>query len=62
LKIDRTKVVEMGLTTTDAVYHKVIELTRERSLVLAVGNMGAGGLAVANHFRDRAKAKEKQSG
>lgn len=60
--IDRHKVIEMGLTTTEAVYQKVFELTRDRSLVLAVGNMGAGGLAVANYFRNRSRAREKQSG
>ncbi|MFH1862467.1 MAG: poly-gamma-glutamate synthase PgsB [bacterium] len=57
--IDRRNVVEMGLTTTDAVYHKIFELTQERSIVFAIGNMGAGGLAVAHYFRDRGKKKEK---
>ncbi len=56
--INKSKVVEMGLTTTDAVYHKVVELTENRSLVLAVGNMGAGGLAVAQYFREKGKTKE----
>ena len=60
--IDRSKVIEMGLTTSDAVYHKIFELTKRHGLVLAVGNMGAGGLAVANHFRSRRKVKEKQIG
>jgi poly-gamma-glutamate synthase PgsB/CapB len=60
--IDRHKVVEMGLTTTDAVYQKVFELTQKSCLVLAVGNMGAGGLAVANCFRNKSRAKEKESG
>jgi len=60
--IEADKVAEMGLTTTDAVYRKIIELAGERSLVLAVGNMGAGGLAVANYFRSRSQTKEKQSG
>ena len=60
--IDRSKVVEMGLTSTDAVFHKIFELTKQTSLVLAVGNMGAGGLAVAEFFRSRGKIKEKNSG
>lgn len=60
--IDAEKVVEMGLTTTDAVYRKIIELTEQESLVLAIGNMGAGGLAVARHFRSRSLAKEKIGG
>jgi len=60
--IEADKVAEMGLTTTDAVYRRIMELAGERSLVLAVGNMGAGGLAVANYFRSRSQTKEKQSG
>jgi len=60
-KIDRSKVVDMGLTRTESVYHKVVELTKDKALILAVGNMGAGGLAVANLFRDRAKQQDKES-
>lgn len=55
--IDRSKVVEMGLTTTDAVYRRIFDLTVDRSIVLAMGNMGAGGLAVAHFFRDRGREK-----
>jgi len=60
--IDKKKVVEMGLTTTDAAYRKIMELTPERCLVLAVGNMGAGGLEIANHFREKGKIKGSKSG
>ncbi|MBU0519789.1 poly-gamma-glutamate synthase PgsB [bacterium] len=59
--INKSKVVDMGLTRTESVYHKVIDLTKEKALILAVGNMGAGGLAVANVFRDRAKQQEKEN-
>ena len=57
-RIPRDKVVDMGLTRADAVYNKIMELTDKQSLILAVGNMGAGGLAVANFFRDRGKLRE----
>lgn len=60
--INRAKVVEMGMTTREAVYQKIFELTRGNALVLAAGNMGAGGLAVAQYFRSKGKAKEKNSG
>lgn len=59
--IDRSKVVEMGITRTEAVYEKIFALTAERSMVLAVGNMGAGGLAVANYFREHRKMKAEET-
>ncbi len=58
--IDRSKVVELGLTRTETVYQKIFALTENKSLVLAVGNMGAGGLSVANYFRERSRVKAKE--
>jgi gamma-polyglutamate synthase len=60
--IEKNKVVEMGLTTTEAVYHKIFEITQSSAIILAMGNMGAGGLAVAHYFRDKGKYKENNSG
>jgi len=61
-KLDPARVIEMGLTTKEAVYHKIFEILPQRGIVLAMGNMGAGGLAVAHYFRDRGKLKENVSG
>lgn len=61
-KVDPSKVLQLGMTTCEAVYHKIFELIKGDALVLAIGNMGAGGFAVANYFRDRSIAKEKQRG
>ncbi|RJP76920.1 MAG: poly-gamma-glutamate synthase PgsB [Candidatus Zixiibacteriota bacterium] len=58
--IDPQKVVEMGLTTKDAVYRKVFDLVPGRGTVLAIGNMGAGGLGIAYYFRDRGREKDKE--
>jgi poly-gamma-glutamate synthase PgsB/CapB len=60
--IEPQKVIELGITTKETVYHRVFELVNNHGIVLAMGNMGAGGLAVAYHFRDRGKEKEKISG
>lgn len=61
-KIDSQKVRELGLTTKDAIFHHVMELVPHRGIILAMGNMGAGGLDVAHYFRDHGKMKEKISG
>jgi poly-gamma-glutamate synthase PgsB/CapB len=60
--IDPTRVIELGLTTKEAVFHKIFEIVPQKGMILAMGNMGAGGLAVAYYFRDRGKHKEKVSG
>ncbi|TKJ41896.1 poly-gamma-glutamate synthase PgsB [candidate division LCP-89 bacterium B3_LCP] len=60
--IERSKIIELGLTSAEAVYKKVFEITKETALVLAVGNMGAGGMAVADYFRQKSALKEKKSG
>jgi len=59
--IDADRVVELGMTTKETVYQKILELVPQRGIVLAMGNMGAGGLAVAYYFRDRGKEKEEVS-
>ncbi len=58
--IDASKVVELGMTTREAVYQKIFELVQDRGIVLAMGNMGAGGLGVAFYFRDKGKEQEKE--
>jgi poly-gamma-glutamate synthase PgsB/CapB len=60
--IDPVKVIQLGMTTYENVFQRIFELTEKDALVLAIGNMGAGGLAVANCFRDKSKAKEKERG
>ncbi len=60
--IDPGRIFELGMTTREAVFEKVLEIIPRRGIVLAMGNMGAGGLAVAYHFRDRGKHKENVSG
>jgi poly-gamma-glutamate synthase PgsB/CapB len=61
-KIDPSRVVEMGRSTKEHVYQKVFQIISNRATILAIGNMGAGGLDVAYHFRDQGKHKEKTSG
>jgi poly-gamma-glutamate synthase PgsB/CapB len=58
--IDPSRVVELGMTTREAVYQKIYDLVSDRGIVLAMGNMGAGGLGVAYYFRDKGKEQEKE--
>ncbi|HEX7344264.1 MAG TPA: poly-gamma-glutamate synthase PgsB, partial [bacterium] len=60
--MDPNRVVELGMSTREAVFEKVVEIIPRRGIVLAIGNMGAGGLAVAYYFRDRGIHKENVSG
>jgi gamma-polyglutamate synthase len=60
--IERQKAIELGLTSCEAVFHKIFEITEKKAIVLAMGNMGAGGLEVAHYFRDHGKSKENNSG
>lgn len=59
-KIDVSKVVELGMTTRETVYQKIYDLIEDRGIVLAMGNMGAGGLGVAYYFRDKGRQQEKE--
>ncbi len=57
-KIAPQQTVELGLTTREVIYHKVMDLIPAHGMILAIGNMGAGGLSVAHYFRDRGKAAQ----
>lgn len=59
-KIDVAKVVELGMTIRETVYQKIYDLIEDRGIVLAMGNMGAGGLGVAYYFRDKGRQQEKE--
>lgn len=48
------KVVTLGYTTPEKVYEAIFEkIGPEGGTVMGIGNVGSGGLAVANLFRDR---------
>lgn len=51
------KIVNIGWTTPDIVFEKVIALIHESATVVAIGNMGGMGADVAKYFEEMSKLK-----
>lgn len=47
------KVINLGWTTPDKVYEKVLSVTNKMSTILAIGNMGGMGAETAQFFENR---------
>jgi len=56
-KFPSSKVVNLGWVTPEKVFEKVLELTDERSSIVAIGNMGGRGADTASYFEHRSIRK-----
>lgn len=47
------KIINLGMTTPEKVFEKVLSLTEKSSTIVAIGNMGCGGAETAEYFEHR---------
>ncbi len=52
-KIPRNKIVNIHARTAEVVYEKALGLTKEKSSIIAIGNMGGVGAKIAEYFEHR---------
>jgi poly-gamma-glutamate synthase PgsB/CapB len=51
LKIPSTKVVQVGMVMPEKAYRQIFDLVDHHGFVFAMGNVGSGGLALAQYFQ-----------
>lgn len=47
------KIVNIGMTTPEKVFEKILSVTDKKSNIVAIGNMGCGGAEIAEYFEHR---------
>lgn len=47
------KIINLGMTSPEHVFEKVLSVTEKKSTILAIGNMGCGGAETAEFFEHR---------
>jgi poly-gamma-glutamate synthase PgsB/CapB len=55
--VDAARIHDLGGKSAEDVLKKVVELTRERSIVVGVGNIGGSGGQILSLFRERSEKK-----
>jgi poly-gamma-glutamate synthase PgsB/CapB len=51
LKIPSSMIIPVGMVTPEEVYHRIFDLVDRHGFVFAMGNVGVGGLRIAQHFQ-----------
>lgn len=49
----RKKIINLGWTSPEKVYEKILDITKEKSTIVAIGNMGGMGAKTAEYFEHK---------
>jgi len=49
----KSKIINIGYTTPDVVFEKILSITKTASTIIAIGNMGGAGAETAEFFEHR---------
>ena len=52
----RSKIINIGWSTPDVVFEKILSITKSKSTTIAIGNMGGMGAETAEYFEHRSSA------
>lgn len=54
-KIPKSKIHAIGLKTPEETYNELMNISGEKSIIVGIGNMGAGGAELVKHFEQKSK-------